>query len=220
MADKYLQKGYFGISLGLAYPPGIFADETELRAIFTQLKKHNSLLSVHLRNESDFGEQSLLEILKLNEDFDVPVQISHLKAFGKKNAGKVDNLLSMIDRFSAESKSGINFDRYPYTAFCTDLDFILPQYLFEGGYAKAAQRLSDIKVKKEIAGYLKNKFSMDDASAIFISSTAKSKRKFLGKRLTDLTDKTDADFWIKIIDFLLEIKFKSDAVFFLWMKLI
>ena len=100
LADKYLQRGYWGISFGLAYPPGIFADDKELRTIFAQLKKHNALLSVHLRNESDLVEESLLEILKLNEDYDVSLQISHLKAFGKNNFYKVDKLLSLIEKKS------------------------------------------------------------------------------------------------------------------------
>jgi len=218
ITSKYLQSGYWGISLGLAYPPGIFADEKELRAILAQLKKHNALLAVHLRNESDLVEESLLEILKVNLDYDVPLQISHLKAFGKKNSYKVDNLLSMIEEYSQKSRSGIHFDRYPYTAFCTDLDFILPQNLFEGGYAKALERLKDKKIINETVEYLKTKFSIDDASAIHISSTSASKNSFLGKSLTDIVDRRDPDFWLKIINFLIEINFEADAVFFLMDK--
>ena len=215
LADKYLRSGYWGISLGLAYPPGIFADEKELRTIFGRLKEHDSMLTVHLRSESDLVEESLLEILELNEDYDVAVQISHLKAFGRKNFAKAANLLSFIEKFSAKSKAGIHFDRYPYTAFCTDLDFILPQNLFEGGYTEASQRLKDTQIRNEIIEYLKENFSIDDASAIRISSISKSKGEFLGKTLTDIADKNSPDFWAEILNFLIDINFEADAVFFL-----
>ena len=99
--------------------------------------------------------------------------------------------------------------------FGTDLDYILPQHLFEGGYDKALKRLNNKKIRNETVEYLKTNYSIADASAIVISSVASSKNWFLGKSLTDIVDKNDPDFWLKIIDFLIDINFEADAVFFL-----
>ena len=68
---------------------------------------------------------SLKEVLELAKKSGVRLEISHLKAIGMRNQGKVDEALSMIEEYR---KGGVDvkFDQYPYEFGSTGLFSLLP----------------------------------------------------------------------------------------------
>lgn len=213
LADKSVKQGYWGVSLGLAYPPGIFADQDELDTLFKVIKKNDVFLSVHMRDEGPSVEESLAEIIRLATAHDVRVQISHLKAYGRKNWSKIDRLIEQIDHAKAAGLD-ICFDRYPYIAFNTDLDWIMPQEIFDGGIDKAYERLSNSGFKKETADILNQRFSIDDADNIIISD-CNVKTEYVGQKLTEIVNRKSKTFWLDVINFLLDVRFGAEATFIL-----
>ncbi len=213
LTDKYIKQGYWGVSLGLAYPPGIFAGRDELKALFEAVKENDVFLSVHMRDEGREVVESLDEIIGFAKTHGVRIQISHLKAYGRKNWSKLDGLIERIDE-AKESGVDICFDRYPYTGFNTDLDWIMPQEIFDGGIDKAYERLSDNRFKKETATVLAERFSLEDADNIIISDCS-FRAQCVGKKLTEIVDRESKTFWLDVIDFILDVRFAVEATFVL-----
>jgi len=146
-----LQEGAFGMSTGLAYPPGCYATTEELVALGDELKNFGRLYASHIRNESRDLIDSVQEAIKIGRKNKITIQISHLKAKGKSNWGKVSYALKMMEQARTEGLE-IGCDVYPYLAGSTTITSILPNWLLEGGVVKMLERLKDknqrIRLKK------------------------------------------------------------------------
>ncbi len=149
LTEEALKEGAMGLSMGLIYPPGVFADEKELIEVAGVLKKFDAGVYIHLRNESDRVVEAVEEAIKISVSAGVPVQIHHHKAVGKKNWGKVKTTVSMIKE-ARERGHEITADLYPYIFGGTNLKALLPPWALEGGFEAMIQRLSDKKIKEQI----------------------------------------------------------------------
>ncbi|MEJ5230329.1 MAG: amidohydrolase family protein, partial [Pseudothermotoga sp.] len=128
LLDRSLKQGAFGMSTGLIYSPGSFAETNELIELCKVVARRNGIYTTHMRSESERLEESVAESIEIGERSGVAVQISHHKACGRKYFGKVNNTLEMIK--SARNKGiDVTCDVYPYTATATDLDAILPNWV-------------------------------------------------------------------------------------------
>lgn len=113
-----LEEGAFGLSTGLVYPPGSYSTTEELVELTAVLKIYNALYTTHLRSESDELLKSVEEAIRIGEENDISVEISHHKAIDKVNWGKVKETLKMLE--SARQRGiNINCDVYPYIAAMT-----------------------------------------------------------------------------------------------------
>ena len=149
-----LEEGAFGLSTGLFYPPGSYFTTKELVELTSTLKKYNALYATHIRNESNELLESVEEAIKIGEENGISVEISHLKAIGKKNWGKVKESLKMLE--SARQRGvDINCDVYPYTVAMTIVSSLLPPWTLEGGVKKMLVRLNNqeerLKIEKAIS---------------------------------------------------------------------
>jgi N-acyl-D-amino-acid deacylase len=121
-----MEAGALGVSTGLMYPPGSFARTEELIELTKVVADYEGMYATHMRNEDDQLLESLEEALRIGEEAAVPVQISHHKAIGKLNWGKVEDSLARLDA-AREAGLDIDADVYPYTAFSTILGPLLPE---------------------------------------------------------------------------------------------
>jgi N-acyl-D-amino-acid deacylase len=78
------------------------------------------------------------------------VQLSHHKAAGKKNWGKVHRSLDAIARARGQGLV-VNADMYPYVAMWTDLDTLLPEDALAGGRDATLARLRDPETAAALA---------------------------------------------------------------------
>ncbi len=150
LVKQAMEEGAFGISTGLIYPPGSFAEMEEIIELCKVVANYQGYYATHMRNEGDRLEQSMTEAIEIGRQAKISVQISHHKAFGKQNYGKVEKTLRMIEE---ARKNGIDVacDLYPYTATATSLASILPNWAHEGGKEKMLERLRDKKIRAKIA---------------------------------------------------------------------
>lgn len=144
-----LDAGCAGMSTGLIYPPCTFADHAELRALCDVLARKGKPLVVHQRSEADTILESMAELTGLARETGVHVHISHFKLCGRKNWGKIGELLAILDRAEAEGLA-FSFDQYPYTAGSTMLSVILPPWVHAGGIDKLFARLADREAREKI----------------------------------------------------------------------
>ncbi len=157
LLTKSIQEGSIGISTGLIYPPGIYADTEELIALCWPLAKIDPngtcIYTSHMRSEGDRLIESIEETIRIAKESGIRVHISHLKTSGERNWHKIDHALSLIARARDEGYH-VTGDRYPYTAASTDLDTVLPSWTYEGGAEEELRRLQNretqFRIKEEI----------------------------------------------------------------------
>lgn len=137
VVERGLDDGAIGASFGLFYEPGRSADDHELREVGRAVAERSGVLAVHLRDEADRVEESVREMLDLADATGVRLQLSHHKAAGRANHGRVAATLSMID---AARRRGVAVacDAYPYTAGSTVLADVLNDPAGVGGFDSAA----------------------------------------------------------------------------------
>jgi N-acyl-D-amino-acid deacylase len=137
------ERGAIGVSSGLIYQPGSFADMGELAALATAAAKAGSpLYASHIRSEGDRLVEAVDEALDVGMRTDVAVQLSHHKASGKRNWGKVHDTLAKIEKARGFGLDVV-LDQYPYKASSTGLDVILPADVNVGTRREIADRLAD-----------------------------------------------------------------------------
>lgn len=137
-----LEQGAVGLSSGLEYTPGSFADIGELTALAEELRGTPYPYASHMRNEDDRLLAALEEALQVGRRAGVPVQVSHLKAQGERNYWKAEAALSAIESARAQGVD-VHFDRYPYVAYSTGLSNLFPASARAGGRTRFLERLVD-----------------------------------------------------------------------------
>jgi N-acyl-D-amino-acid deacylase len=153
LLEESLEAGGWGLSSGLIYAPGKWADAEELGALAKVAARHGGIYTSHMRSEGENLLAALAETLALGRSAGIRVQISHLKTSGRNNWALLDSALELIRRARAEGLA-VAADRYPYTAACTDLDILLPDWATHGGREEILRRVrepaSRDRLKEEI----------------------------------------------------------------------
>jgi len=150
LLDEAMAQGAFGMSTGLIYPPCVYAETAELTELCRVVSSRGGVFVAHMRNEGDKLFESIDEVIAIGRDTGIPVQISHFKASGRQNWGKVVEALEMLDRARTEGVD-VTVDQYPYIAGSTFLSSLLPSWALEGGTARMMERLGDEATRKRIA---------------------------------------------------------------------
>jgi N-acyl-D-amino-acid deacylase len=119
-----MEAGALGLSTGLIYPPGMFADTGELIELARVAGEHGGIYASHIRDEADGMLDAVAEALRIGEEGGVPVQISHHKAMLERNWGRVEQSIGLIEEARARGLDA-TVDVYPYTAGSTGLAALL-----------------------------------------------------------------------------------------------
>ena len=212
-----LQDGACGLSTGLIYPPGMYADRNELVELCRTTGEHGGFFVVHMRNESDHLIDSILEVGGICLEAGCPLHISHLKVAGKKNWGKSAEALQTIEDFRNRGLE-VTFDQYPYEAGSTMLDAVIPPRFPTGGTQRLLESLADPDVREDIrrtqAGETDDQWENWVLScgwdSVLINSVKTDKNRFAeGLRVTELAEATGKDPLDAVCDLLID---EDDAV--------
>jgi N-acyl-D-amino-acid deacylase len=140
LVRQALDDGAWGMSTGLVYAPGVYSQTDEIAELNREVAAHNGLYASHVRGEGDTVLEAVTEAIQIAEQSGTPLQISHLKAIGRANWGKVEQLLALIEA-ARERGVAAHADCYPYLAGCTFLSNLLPPWAHEGGVPALVGRL-------------------------------------------------------------------------------
>jgi N-acyl-D-amino-acid deacylase len=105
MVEKAMEQGACGFSTGLIYRPGRWSKTDEVIELARAAIPYQGLYATHMRNEND----------RLIEAVEETLTISHHKAAGKRNWGKVRQSLEVVDH-ARQAGQRVTLDVYPYTA--------------------------------------------------------------------------------------------------------
>jgi len=125
-----MQEGAIGLSSGLEYVPGIYAETGELLALVEEVAKFNGRYISHIRSEDRAIWPAIDEVIAIGRATGVPVQISHLKLGMRDLWGQSAKLIAVLDAARA-SGVDITADIYPYDFWETTLTFMFPERDYE-----------------------------------------------------------------------------------------
>ncbi|MET8703751.1 amidohydrolase family protein [Kitasatospora sp. NPDC004723] len=149
LLDRALTQGAAGLSTGLIYPPGTYADTAEIVALARVAARHGKPYVTHLRDEMSQVEKALEEALEIAERSGAPLQVSHHKTAGRHAWGATLRTLPRLEQARADGLD-VLLDVYPYTAGSTVLHAMLPPWASEGGIGALLERLGRPEVRERI----------------------------------------------------------------------
>ena len=182
-----MASGAYGLATGLIYAPGSYADTEEIIAV-ARRAAHGGFYASHIRGEGETLLAAVGEAIRVGREGRLPVQVSHIKAAGRPNWGRVEHALGLIDSARSEGLD-VMADVYPYTASSTTLRTLLPDWVLEGGIEAMLERLGDpaarARIRQEMTGgspILARGLGWEDI--MIASSPARPEAE--GRRLADL----------------------------------
>ncbi|MEW6095347.1 MAG: D-aminoacylase [bacterium] len=217
LINKCMEEGAYGLSTGLIYPPGCFTQTDELIEICKVVAEAGGIYVSHLRNEGDKLLEAVKEAIDIGGMANVQkVHISHLKTAGKTNWDKLNSVFEEIEK-TLDLGINITCDRYPYTAASTDLDILLPNWVYEGGLEKELERLKDENTRRKILQQILEAYhDIDFWDSIMISSVKTQANKWMeGKRISEIVSaKKTLNPCELVFSLLIEEERKVEANFF------
>lgn len=140
LVEEGMQAGAFGVSTGLIYVPGTYAETEEIAALARVAGKYGGIYATHMRNENDHVLTSIEEALRIGREAGCAVHVSHIKCSGKPNWGRAAEVLAVLE---AARRSGqrVTADQYAYDASSTGLDVLFPSSALSIGRAEFGRRL-------------------------------------------------------------------------------
>ncbi|QOR34650.1 D-aminoacylase [Clostridium sp. 'deep sea'] len=170
LLEQEMKAGAWGLSLGLGYAPGIFADIEELVALGHVVAKYNGMVASHMRNQNDYIYDALDEMFEINKQSGAHVHIAHLKVGGKQNWGTSDKVLKHI-RDAQQRGINVTCDMYPYEAASSGITNVLPKWTLDNGVEGAAAKFKGPE-RARLMAELNEKFQEDaDGHRVYIVST-------------------------------------------------
>ncbi|MBI4539625.1 MAG: D-aminoacylase [Gemmatimonadetes bacterium] len=205
LVREALAHGAVGLSSGLEYTPGSFADADELAAVARELRGSGYPYASHVRNEDDRLLGAVEEALHVGRVAEVPVQVSHLKAQGQRNWWKAGTVLEMIERGRAAG-TDVHFDRYPYVAYSTSLSSLFPPWAQAGGTQAFLERFRDPDVAPRVERYARAKVALLGSwDAVQITSTRTERNAWArGRKLGELAAERGEDPYALAVRLILE----------------
>lgn len=127
LVNKAMNCGALGLSTGLIYVPGRFADLNEVVSLTKIAEKFNGLYVAHIRDEGRNGIAAIQEALEIGRLSGAHVHISHFKCSGPLQWHTAFRRLQLLDD-ARKSGQDVTIDAYPYDRSSTTTDVLLPDW--------------------------------------------------------------------------------------------
>ena len=217
-----MREGALGVGSSLIYTPANFAETDELIALVSAAAEYNGRYISHLRSEANKLEEAVLELIKISSITGAPAEIYHLKAAGKKNWYKLENVFNLIETAKA-SGLRISANMYTYAAAATGLDATMPPWSQEGGHDEWVKRLKSKKNRDLLSEEMlnadsdwENFFMQAGPEGILLTGFKNPDlKKYIGKTLSEVSNLRGTSPQITAMDLVIEDNSRVDAVFFL-----
>jgi N-acyl-D-amino-acid deacylase len=178
LVAEAMDQGARGLSTGLFYPPGFYAQTEEVIGLARTAARRGGIYATHVRSETDRLFAAVAEAIEIGRQAEIRVQISHVKLEGYRNWEGAERLLTTLEDARSQGVR-VGCDQYPYTAGVSWLAYILPYWAQAGGARAVGERLSNSEVRarltkdwKENRAEWENRGGMRDWTDILITDCA------------------------------------------------
>jgi len=144
-----MEEGAWGMSTGLDYPPGSYADTAELVFLCREVARLGGIYHTHVRYS--LGDRFLdpfREAIDIGRESGIPTHITHF--YQRTTApGGARRMLALVEDARDEGLD-VTFDSYPYVFSSTRLNIVVPQWAFDGGPERLRAVLSDADARARL----------------------------------------------------------------------
>lgn len=154
LVREAMEEGAVGIASSLVYPPGFFASTEELIELARVAAEYGGLYASHLRSEGSTLIEAVDELLRISREAGIRAEIYHLKAAGKPNWPKLDEVIAKVEAARAAGLE-VTADVYTYPAGATGLNASMPPWVQDGGFEASLERMRDPETRRRIAREMK-----------------------------------------------------------------
>jgi N-acyl-D-amino-acid deacylase len=169
LVRQAMEEGALGVGSSLIYAPAFYAKTPELIALAKAAAEYDGMYISHMRSEGNRLLEAVDELLQIAREADIRAEIYHLKAAGRDNWGKLDEVFRKVEAARAAGLE-ITADIYPYTAGATGLDAAMPPWVQEGGTQQWIERLKDPKIRERVIEEMKT--PSDDWENLYLAAGA------------------------------------------------
>ncbi len=194
LVRQSLKEGAVGLSTGLYYAPGSYADADEIVALCEVVAELDGIHATHKRDESTYNIGLIAaqeEILDIAERSGVRTQISHLKALGPEVWGKASELLEMIEKARSDGFD-VMADQYPYVASGSSITgSLIPRWAQDGGRDAMVKRIDDPDVRPKLLDEVRNNLRRRGGADRLQIALYPPEKSYEGRLLSDVADDLD-----------------------------
>ena len=217
-----MQEGALGLGTSLIYTPAFYAKTDELIELSKVASEYGGMYISHMRSEGNQLLEALDELLTIAREANIPAEIYHLKAAGKENWGKLDDVIAKIEAARADGLK-ITADMYNYIAGATGLDASMPPWVQEGGFDKWHERLMDDAIRKKIKKEMVEKtdewenlgLAAGPEGMLLVGFKSDSLKPLTGKSLAEIAQMRGKSPQDVMIDLVIEDGSRVETVYFL-----
>lgn len=216
MVAENIKGGAVGLSTGLEYAPGSYAQSEEIEELVKVVSQYQGVYATHMRDEGDRLLEALDEAIEVSRKTGASLQVSHFKIAYPRNWHKIDEALSRVEKAKTDGVS-IFCDRYPYIAGSTGLSYYFPLWAREGTTEEFLARLKNPQLESRLLAYAseqEKKLSSWDKVVISSVYTEENKR-FEGKSVLEGAEETGKSPFDFMRDLLVEEKNRVSMVTFM-----
>jgi N-acyl-D-amino-acid deacylase len=149
LVAQAMDDGAMGLSTSLQYAPAPYAKTDELVALAAESARRGGIYATHMRSEGDAIIPAIDEALAIARRAKTAVEIWHLKAAGKKNWGRMPEIVAKIEAARREGLD-VTADTYAYPAWFNSFSAFIPPWAHDGGDEKLLERLRDPAARARI----------------------------------------------------------------------
>lgn len=223
LVRQAMEEGAMGVGSSLIYAPAFYADTEELIALCQVAGEYNGRYITHMRSEANKLIEAVDEVLQIATEANISAEIYHLKAGGKNNWPKMDQVIEKIETAQANGID-ITTNMYNYIAGATGLDASMPPWVQEGGYDEWVARLKDPSTRAQVKAEMKTDatdwenlyFSAGSADKLLlVGFKSDSLKKYTGKTLLEVSQLRGTDPEDTAMDLVIQDGSRVGTVYFL-----
>lgn len=202
LVRRGMEEGAWGISTGLTYPPGSYADTGELIELSREANRLGGIYVTHVRfGMGDAHTDPIREALEIGAGSGIPVHISHFNS-GWPFPGAHRKLLAMVDGARGRGRP-VTADVYPYVYSSTRLVSCIPEWAHAGGVPRLLERMEDEAMRARMAA--DPAFQRRDYTRLLAANFSRPRNKrFEGKPVAHIAEQLGRSVIDALCDLLLE----------------
>ena len=210
IVEESMSEGAFGLSTGLVYAPGCYADTQEIIELCKIVSKYGGIYATHMRGLRETFVEATEEAIRIGEESDLPIQISHyVPQYGgwglcKESIPLIEDAISRgID---------VTFDIHLDTVGGTSVGDTLPVWVKDGGVNQLITRLKEKGIRDRLKSEMPDFVGPGTSGLIKhgrwdvmrISSGLSKNKEYLGKTIKEIASKMGEDPFDALFDLIID----------------
>jgi len=191
--EDEMRAGALGLSTGLFYRPGSYAETSEVIELAKVAAKFGGVYDSHLRDESSYNIGvlgSVKEVIQIAEEAEIAVHMAHLKALGRDVWGQSGDIIALV-AIAQERGIKITADQYPWRASGTGIgSSLVPRWVMADSQEAMFERLenADLQdgIREEMEG---NLWRRGGADSLLITGES----EWRGMTLQEISEQLELD---------------------------